>query len=56
MAARLEEVIYWTLTFLASGDYLWQAMSASWAKNCASEIDRLNIVNPIKDALLMSES
>jgi len=36
---------------MIGGDILWQAMAASWAKNCADESARVVIAQPIRDAL-----
>jgi hypothetical protein len=33
------------------GDILWQALAAAWAKNCASEAQRIHVSQPIRDAL-----
>lgn len=33
------------------GDILWQALAASWAKNCASADQRTRVSQPIRDAI-----
>jgi hypothetical protein len=33
------------------GDILWQALSAAWASECATENEKAAVAQPVRDAL-----
>ena len=36
---------------IVSGDFLWQALCAEWAKDCATQNELISIAQPIQEKL-----